>query len=215
MPLDAFATAGQKVHAMTEMTNPPDVDGALPLTRLVTTPIRLVESHPDLPKYRRFLCEVAVDCPDLSLREGQEVVVVLAPPGEGGIDLPEDVLSGLGRGEDGEDGDDLSFDGVRWSSRDGSPVVIARAWSRGWRPSHELAEAAVDDFLTRTVGEHTPFSMIEDGDETDGPKCGWAFWVLEDDTTSYLHADLKVEWYGTSYDPDSVVEDDDQETPSP
>ena len=27
---------------------------------------------------------------------------------------------------------------------------------------------------------------------------GWAFWLHPDDTTSYLHADLRVEWYGST-----------------
>ena len=26
---------------------------------------------------------------------------------------------------------------------------------------------------------------------------GWAFWLHADDTTSYLHVDLLVEWYGS------------------
>ncbi len=35
----------------------------------------------------------------------------------------------------------------------------------------------------------------------DGEKC-WAFWLDEQDTTSYIHEDGSVEWYGTQYEPE-------------
>ena len=42
--------------------------------------------------------------------------------------------------------------------------------------------------------------MCEDGDEDSAEnKCGWAFWVATQDTTSYVHEDLSIEWYGTGW----------------
>ena len=38
---------------------------------------------------------------------------------------------------------------------------------------------------------------------------GWAFWLHPDDTTSYLHADLLVEWYGSEgSDPEGATAED-------
>ncbi len=73
--------------------------------------------------------------------------------------------------------------------------------TKGVRPTDEQAEAAIESFLTELLGVAPPFSKCEDGDD------GWAFWINEFDTTSYLHHDLKVEWYGTSYDTDADEED--------
>lgn len=77
------------------------------------------------------------------------------------------------------------------------------------RPSREQAEQAITDFLQAKLGAVPPFGMVEDGDEGDDPqKIGWAFWVYPeelppgaDDTTSYVHQDLSIEWYGTSWEP--------------
>ncbi len=60
------------------------------------------------------------------------------------------------------------------------------------RPGYESAHEAVTSFLER-FGTDVPFDLIEDGDD------GWSFWVLDDDTTSYVHPDLKIEWYGTAW----------------
>jgi len=66
------------------------------------------------------------------------------------------------------------------------------------RPTIEAALAAIESFLRETFGDAfgrlPDFELIEDGDYC------WAFWVLDDDTTSYLHSDLSVEWYGTSWE---------------
>lgn len=35
--------------------------------------------------------------------------------------------------------------------------------------------------------------LHNDGDD------GYAFWLIPSDTTSYVHADLTIEWYGTSW----------------
>ena len=70
------------------------------------------------------------------------------------------------------------------------------------RPTRRVARAAIDAFL-RDVGLEytrcddecsgckTSFDLIEDG------QAGWAFWILADDTTSYVHHDLSIEWLGT------------------
>ena len=58
------------------------------------------------------------------------------------------------------------------------------------------------------LGRHDyPLTLIPDGDDDDDTakgKCGWAFWVLENDPTSYVHEDLSVEWYGTMWDGDDA-----------
>jgi len=71
------------------------------------------------------------------------------------------------------------------------------------RPSEDLARRAIERFLRVEVGLiDPPFEMAEDGES------GWALWITENDTTSYLHSDLKVEWLGTSWEPED--EDDDE-----
>ncbi|WP_016969304.1 hypothetical protein [Pseudomonas tolaasii] len=73
--------------------------------------------------------------------------------------------------------------------------------SEGIRPTQDRAENSIAEFLAKKFAECPPFHMCEDGDD------GWAFWIVEQDgendgdTTSYVHHDLKIEWYGTSYDP--------------
>lgn len=66
------------------------------------------------------------------------------------------------------------------------------------RPCHEAVERSASDFLKEKLGEVPAFQMAEDGDEN------WSFWVTEDgcegDTTSYVHADLSIEWYGTAWE---------------
>lgn len=62
------------------------------------------------------------------------------------------------------------------------------------RPSKAQAQKAIETFLSRVIGEHPPVHLIHDGESH------WAFWILEEDTTSYVHPDLKIEWYGTSWD---------------
>lgn len=76
------------------------------------------------------------------------------------------------------------------------------------RPSHMQAKQVISDFLQVKLGAVPRFGMVEDGDEGDDPqKIGWAFWVYPEelplgtsDTTSYVHADLSIEWYGTSWE---------------
>ena len=70
------------------------------------------------------------------------------------------------------------------------------------RPSREQAEQAITEFLEAKLGAVPCFGMVEEGEEN------WAFWIYPeelppeaDDTTSYVHADLSIEWYGTSWVP--------------
>ena len=66
------------------------------------------------------------------------------------------------------------------------------------RPSRTDAMRAIREFLAE-IG-HDPHEddirLVTDGD------FGWAWWIDEDDTTSYVHHDLCIEWYGTSREPD-------------
>lgn len=63
----------------------------------------------------------------------------------------------------------------------------------GKRPKKEKTLKRITRFLRHTLGEIPDFSLAEDGDD------GWAFWVLASDTTSYVHHDLRLEWYGTGW----------------
>ncbi len=77
------------------------------------------------------------------------------------------------------------------------------------RPSEEQAEKAISTFLAAKLGSIPYFSLAEDGPSD------WSFWIKEDDTTSYLHADMRVEWYGTSWEPGDVDEVDIIRRPPP
>jgi hypothetical protein len=71
------------------------------------------------------------------------------------------------------------------------------------RPSDSKARVAIEDFLTEELGACPEIRMVEDGDQhCAASKCGWAFWILPHDATSYVHEDLSIEWYGTSWDDD-------------
>ncbi len=77
------------------------------------------------------------------------------------------------------------------------------------RPSEEAAREAIEKFLTAELGECPHFHLVEDGETS------WAFWVLPDDTTSYLAhdhlaRDLRIQWHGTDWT--SASEDDDEDT---
>lgn len=77
------------------------------------------------------------------------------------------------------------------------------------RPSKASAEAAIESFLTEEGLGTASFSLVEDGDGDD--KAGWAFWIRPDDTTSYLHPDLTVEWYGTIWEEGTDRFDEDED----
>lgn len=66
------------------------------------------------------------------------------------------------------------------------------------RPSRKKAEAAVAEFLFdlfEVKVDVRDFTLFEDGDD------GWAFYIRSSDTTSYVHPDLSIEWYGTLAEP--------------
>lgn len=58
----------------------------------------------------------------------------------------------------------------------------------------EEAVQAITEFLDEEVGGNPNFQFDLQGDGT------WAFWILGEDTTSYLHPDGSIEWYGTEWD---------------
>ncbi|MGY6251813.1 hypothetical protein ACXIVK_00015 [Paraburkholderia caledonica] len=68
------------------------------------------------------------------------------------------------------------------------------------RPSEEAARAAIEAWLEVHAPGYPTYSLVEDGDEDSAEmKCGWAFWIVDADTTSYVHEDLTIEWYGTMW----------------
>ena len=68
------------------------------------------------------------------------------------------------------------------------------------RPAKAAAMMAAQRFLDAELGRTDyPLTVIPDGEN------GWAFWVLENDTTGYVHEDLSVEWYGTQWPDDEVT----------
>ncbi|MHC1670490.1 hypothetical protein ACODUO_15120 [Stenotrophomonas maltophilia] len=61
------------------------------------------------------------------------------------------------------------------------------------RPAEAKARAAIEAFLADVAPGCPNYDLCEDGDD------GWAFWVAQMDTTSYLHHDMRIEWYGTGW----------------
>ena len=77
------------------------------------------------------------------------------------------------------------------------------------RPSEAAARAAIEAWLDEYAPGYPDYSLCEDGDEDSAEnKCGWAFWVAPQDTTSYVHGDLRIEWCGTGW-PESLTYDGD------
>lgn len=77
--------------------------------------------------------------------------------------------------------------------------------SRGRRPTEAAARHAIRTFLREAELEGAmdaeTFSMFPNGDDRSAPqKMGWGFYILPDDTSSYVHEDLSIEWYGTGFD---------------
>lgn len=70
------------------------------------------------------------------------------------------------------------------------------------RPSKNKVEKAVVDFLIKKLGQEPEFELHKDGDD------GWAFWIRTDDTTSYVHHDMAIEWYGTGWKPGDEIDND-------
>lgn len=70
------------------------------------------------------------------------------------------------------------------------------------RPSEKAARKAIEAFLREEAPGYPTYSLCEDGEDS------WAFWIVPNDTTSYLHHDLGIEWYGTCW-PDDYEYDGD------
>lgn len=77
-----------------------------------------------------------------------------------------------------------------------------RGWIVAKRPTEAQARKAIEAWLEQHAPGYPTYGMCEDGDD------GWAFWIVDQDTTSYLHHDLTVEWYGTGW-PDQFSYDED------
>jgi hypothetical protein len=61
------------------------------------------------------------------------------------------------------------------------------------RPTEAAARKAIEAWLDEYAPGYPCYGLCEDGDAC------LAFWVAEQDTTSYVHADLSIEWYGTGW----------------
>lgn len=61
------------------------------------------------------------------------------------------------------------------------------------RPSECSARSAIEAWLAEQAPGYPDYSICEDGDG------GWSFWVAPEDTTSYMHSDMSIEWYGTGW----------------
>ena len=61
------------------------------------------------------------------------------------------------------------------------------------RLSEEDARQRIEAWLDKEVPGCPTYRMTEDGDYS------WSFWVAEQDSTSYLHSNGRIEWYGTGW----------------
>lgn len=70
------------------------------------------------------------------------------------------------------------------------------------RPTEAAARKVIEAWLDEHAPGYPCYGLFEDGE------CCWAFWVAEQDTTSYVHEDLSVEWYGTGWPSLYAVDED-------
>ncbi len=77
------------------------------------------------------------------------------------------------------------------------------------RPTEAAARAAIEAWLDEYAPGYPDYSLWEGGDERVAEnKCGGGVCVSPHDSTSWVHEDLRIEWYGTgwpeflAYDPD-------------
>lgn len=61
------------------------------------------------------------------------------------------------------------------------------------RPSKNQADKVIQQCLSEIYGHVPPYTKIKDGSD------GWAFWINELDSNSYVRKNLFVEWHGSSY----------------
>lgn len=98
----------------------------------------------------------------------------------------------------------MSTETVERSHVSGPSAVERRV---GRRPTEAEARAAIEAWLDEYAPGYPDYSLCEDGDDDVAEnKCGWAFWIAPQDTTSYVHEDLSIEWYGTGW-PDDLEYD--------
>jgi len=59
---------------------------------------------------------------------------------------------------------------------------------------------ALASHLTHLFDKRLRYEVVFDTEGRDSApnKCGWAWWIYDDDDTSYIKEDLTVEWYGHS-----------------
>lgn len=85
------------------------------------------------------------------------------------------------------------------------PSAVERRVGR--RPTEAEARKAIEAWLDEYAPGYPDYSLWEDGDESVAPnKCGWGFCVSTHDSTSWVHEDLTIEWYGTGW-PDDLEYD--------
>lgn len=61
------------------------------------------------------------------------------------------------------------------------------------RPSEYQADKAIQQRLSEIYGQVPPYTKVKDGSD------GWAFWINELDSNSYVRKNLFVEWHGSSH----------------
>lgn len=70
------------------------------------------------------------------------------------------------------------------------------------RAPEAVARRAIEKCLDERAPGYPTYSMTEDGE------FGWAFWVVPQDTTSYVGPDLRVQWLGTGWPEDYAYDGD-------
>lgn len=101
-------------------------------------------------------------------------------------------------------------DGTGWdawqTSRKALEAEQAQEVELETRHIHEnAARLLIDYFLCAELGiKDAPSVTIEKQGKTENERHSWAFWVLENDTTSYLQEDGRIQWYGTEWEPEAA-----------
>lgn len=74
------------------------------------------------------------------------------------------------------------------------------------RHIHEnAAELLIEYFICAELGlKNSPGFTTEKQGESGSESHSWAFWILEEDTTSYLHEDGRIEWCGTGWEAEPI-----------
>ena len=74
------------------------------------------------------------------------------------------------------------------------------------RHIHEnAAQLLIEYFICAELGlKNSPGFTTEKQGELESESHSWAFWILEEDTTSYLHEDGRIEWCGTGWEAEPI-----------